>query len=72
MADLGAVFDEHVASEFVAKDVDATMQTMVAQPYVWHVPPPTGASGGDGVRVAGGHPASSQVRRCRDRSRPRR
>jgi carboxymethylenebutenolidase len=50
MADLGAVFDEHVASEFVAKDVDATMQTMVAEPYVWHVPALTGASGGAGVR----------------------
>jgi carboxymethylenebutenolidase len=50
MADLGAIFDEHVASEFVAKDVDATMATMVAEPYVWHVPPLTGARGGDGVR----------------------
>ncbi len=50
MPDLGAVFDEHVASEFVAKDLDATMRTMVAEPYVWHVPPMTGASGGDGVR----------------------
>jgi carboxymethylenebutenolidase len=50
MPDLGAVFDEHVASEFVAKDLDATMETMVADPYVWHVPPMTGASGGDGVR----------------------
>ena len=48
--DLGAVFDEHVASEFVAADVDATMATMVDEPYVWHVPPLTGASGGDAVR----------------------
>jgi hypothetical protein len=29
--DLGAVFDAHVASEFVARDVDATMATMTAR-----------------------------------------
>jgi carboxymethylenebutenolidase len=50
MVDLGARFDEHVASEFVKKDVDATMLTMIAEPYVWHVPPLTGGSGGDAVR----------------------
>jgi carboxymethylenebutenolidase len=48
--DLGAVFDEHVASEFDTKDIDATMRTMVKEPYVWHVPALTGASGGDAVR----------------------
>ena len=48
--DLGAVFDEHVASEFETKDIDATMRTMVEEPYVWHVPALTGASGGDEVR----------------------
>lgn len=48
--DLGARFDQHVASEFSAKDVDATMDTMIAEPYVWHVPPLTGASGGQAVR----------------------
>ena len=47
---LGAVFDEHVASEFEAKDIDATMRTMVEEPYVWHVPALTGASGGEAVR----------------------
>ena len=50
MSDLAAKFDQHVANEFVAKDVDATMDTMVAEPYVWHVPPLSGGSGGDGVR----------------------
>jgi carboxymethylenebutenolidase len=49
-ADLGAVFDEHVASEFETKDIDATMATMVADPYVWHVPVLAGASGGEAVR----------------------
>jgi carboxymethylenebutenolidase len=48
--DLGAVFDEHVASEFETKDIDATMRTMVDEPYVWHVPSLTGASGGGAVR----------------------
>jgi len=43
--DLGAVFDEHVADELVLKDVDATMRTMTADPYVWHLGPMTGASG---------------------------
>lgn len=36
--DLGAICDEHVASEFEAKDIDATMRTMVDEPYVWNVP----------------------------------
>jgi hypothetical protein len=49
-ADLGAVFDEHVASEFETKDINATMATMVPEPYVWHVPVLTGASGGEAVR----------------------
>ena len=48
--DLGAVFDEHVAAEFEIKDVDATMRTMVEEPYVWHVPVLTGAAGGEAVR----------------------
>ena len=48
--DLGAIFDEHVASEFVAKDVEATMRTMVEEPYVWHVPSLMGAAGGDALR----------------------
>jgi carboxymethylenebutenolidase len=48
--DLGAIFDEHVASEFEAKDIDATMRTMVDEPYVWHVPALTGAAGGEEVR----------------------
>ena len=30
--DLSAIFDEHVADEFVAKDVAATMSTMTAEP----------------------------------------
>jgi carboxymethylenebutenolidase len=47
--DLGAVFDEHVADEFVAKDVDATMATMTAEPFVNHVPTMMGGVGGEAV-----------------------
>ncbi len=49
-SDLGAVFDAHVAAEFERKDIDATMATMVEEPYVWHVPVLTGAAGGEAVR----------------------
>jgi carboxymethylenebutenolidase len=47
---LGAIFDAHIAKEFVDRDVDATMATMVAEPYVHCVPLMTGGSGGKGVR----------------------
>ncbi|MBO0864910.1 MAG: ester cyclase [Mycobacterium sp.] len=45
--DLSAIFDEHVADEFVAKDVVATMATMVAEPNVNHVPTMMGGVGGE-------------------------
>jgi len=48
--DLGALFDRHIAREFVDHDVDATMQTMVPEPYVYNVPNATGGFGGQGVR----------------------
>lgn len=48
--DLGAVFDVHVASEFVARDVDATLATMTDAPYVTHVPVSTGGFGLASVR----------------------
>ncbi len=43
--DLGAIFDEHVAHEFVAKDLAATMATMTADPFVNHVPTMMGGVG---------------------------
>lgn len=49
--DLGAIFDAHVAHEFVTKDLDATMATMNDAPYVNHVPVMTGGVGQDGVRA---------------------
>jgi carboxymethylenebutenolidase len=49
-ADLGALFDGHIAREFADFDVDATMETMVPKPYVHCVPIMTGGSGGQDVR----------------------
>jgi carboxymethylenebutenolidase len=46
---LGAVFDEHIKHEFQDQDVDATMQTMIKEPYVHHVPVMTGGIGYAGV-----------------------
>jgi carboxymethylenebutenolidase len=43
--DLSALFDAHVADEFVAKDADLTMTTMVEDPTVIHVPVLTGGRG---------------------------
>jgi carboxymethylenebutenolidase len=48
--DIGAVFDDHVAAEFVDMDLDATMATMTDDPYVNHVPVMTGGVGFEGVR----------------------
>ena len=48
--DIGAVFDEHVAAEFVHLDLDATMATMTEDPYVNHVPVMTGGVGLEDVR----------------------
>jgi carboxymethylenebutenolidase len=48
-SELGATFDKHVKCEFEDHDVDATMKTMVKEPYVHHVPTLTGGIGYDGV-----------------------
>ena len=48
--DLGALFDGHIASEFADLDVDATMETMVPEPYVHCVPTLAGGFGGQEVR----------------------
>jgi carboxymethylenebutenolidase len=47
--DLGALFDEHVADEFVSKDVSATMATMTETPVVNHVPTTAGGAGREAV-----------------------
>jgi carboxymethylenebutenolidase len=48
--DIAAVFDDHVAAEFVDMNLDATMATMTDDPYVNHVPVMTGGVGYEGVR----------------------
>ena len=47
---LGALFDGHIAREFADHDVNATMETMVPDPYVHCVPIMTGGVGSLGVR----------------------
>lgn len=48
--DLGALFDGHIEREFADHDVNATMKTMVDEPYVHCVPTVTGGVGGQEVR----------------------
>ena len=43
--DLSGLWDEHCACEFGARDAKATMDTMVAEPYVNHIPTLTGGVG---------------------------
>jgi carboxymethylenebutenolidase len=42
---LSALWEQHCYYEFATRDVDATMATMVAEPYVNHVPTMTGGVG---------------------------
>jgi len=46
---LGEIFDKHVRHEFIDRDVEATMKTMVKEPVVHHVPVLTGGIGYDNV-----------------------
>src|ERR1700740_357651 len=48
--DLAALWEAHCRYEFETRDVDATMSTMVAQPYVNHVPTMTGGVGFESLR----------------------
>lgn len=67
--DLGSIFDAHVKYEFVDHDVDATMRTMTAEPYLLHVPTLTGGIGAAQVRhfytryFVGKWPADTKVSR---------
>ncbi len=45
--DLSALWDQHTLHEFGTRDVEATMKTMVAKPYVNHVPTMTGGVGAE-------------------------
>jgi len=48
--DLVALWETHCRHEFETRDVDATMATMVATPYVNHVPTMTGGVGHDQLK----------------------
>jgi len=48
--DLSALWDAHCLHEFGERDVDATMKTMVAEPYVNHIPTMTGGVGHDQLK----------------------
>jgi carboxymethylenebutenolidase len=48
--DLSSLWEAHCAHEFGSRDVSATMATMVAQPYVNHIPTMTGGVGHDQLK----------------------
>jgi carboxymethylenebutenolidase len=48
--DLAALWEAHCRHEFETRDVDATMATMVAAPYVNHVPTMSGGVGHDELK----------------------
>lgn len=47
---LVALWEAHCRYEFETRDVDATMATMVAEPYVNHIPTMTGGVGHDALK----------------------
>ena len=69
--DIATVFDDHVAAEFVTRDLDAAMATMAPDPYVYHVPSMAGGDGYDDVRASTARTSSANGPRTR-RSRPSR
>ena len=51
MPDLPALWQEHTDHEFVTRDTEATLATMVDDAYVNHVPVMTGGRGKDELRA---------------------
>ena len=47
--DLEALWERHLEHEFATRDTAATMATMVAEPYVNHIPTMTGGTGADAL-----------------------
>ena len=70
--DIATVFDDHVAAEFVTRDLDAAMATMAPDPYVFHVPSMAGGDGHDERPHASTARTSSASGRRTRRSRPSR
>ncbi len=50
MADLPALWQEHTDHEFVTRDTEATLKTMVEDAYVNHIPVMTGGRGKEALR----------------------
>jgi len=48
--DFSSLWDKHCEYEFATRDVDATMGTMVSEPYVNHIPTMTGGVGHDNLK----------------------
>jgi carboxymethylenebutenolidase len=65
--DLVALWEAHCRHEFETRDVDATMATMVATPYVNHIPTMTGGVGHDQLKrfykyhFVGGNPPDTTL-----------
>jgi carboxymethylenebutenolidase len=51
MPDLPALWQEHTDHEFVTRDTEATLATMVEDAYVNHIPTLTGGRGKDALRA---------------------
>ena len=47
---LAELWEAHCRHEFETRDVDATMATMVPEPYVNHIPTMTGGVGPDQLK----------------------
>jgi carboxymethylenebutenolidase len=66
--DLVTLWEAHCRYEFETRDVDATMATMVSEPYVNHVPTLTGGVGHDQLKrfykyhFIGGNPRDTELR----------
>src|ERR1700722_13148851 len=51
MSDLPALWQQHTDHEFVTRDTEATLATMVDDAYVNHIPVMTGGHGKDALRA---------------------
>src|SRR3974390_1582685 len=51
LSDLSPLWEEHTSHEFVTRDTEATLETMVDDAYVNHVPVMTGGAGKDALRL---------------------
>ena len=61
--DLERLWERHLDYEFATRDTGKTMATMVAEPYVNHIPTMTGGTGADSGSAA--FIPSTSSRRCR-------